>query len=117
MLKIKTIYDFWKTVKVSIPTGDSVEHMEFRIQFAYNVKESKAKAVELTNALPVEQEKMGLDFIKSVITDWDGVTDENDTPIPYSREALESVLDIPWVASEILNVWIKSVNGDPALGN
>ncbi len=117
MLKIKNQYDFWKTIKVSIPSGDSVEHMEFRLLFAYDVQASKAKASEIMNALPAKQEKMGLDFIKSVITDWDGVVDENGATIAYSKQALEQVLDIPWVAKEILSVWISAINGDPALGN
>ena len=68
-------------------------------------------------ALPQEQEAMGLDFIKSVIIGWDGIVNENGKPILYSKNALENVLDIPWVGKAVLEVWITAINGDPALGN
>lgn len=50
------------------------------------------------------------DLLFEIIADWDGVESEPGKPLPFSQEALDSLLDIPSVGAQILEAWFNSIN-------
>lgn len=54
------------------------------------------------------------DLLWEIIADWDGVESEPGKPLPYSREALEQILQITSVGAQILQAWFNSINHEKA---
>lgn len=46
-----------------------------------------------------------------LLTDWDDIRDANGEKIPFSREALNQVLDIHPLPISIASAWVDAVNG------
>lgn len=51
------------------------------------------------------------DFASEIVTGWDGITDADGAPIPYSADALAQVMDLPYVTQGITDALIEYLFG------
>ena len=57
-------------------------------------------------------------FQKLVLTGWgEDVVDADGTPIPYSKEARDRALELPWFAKAVRDEYARGLAGEPRLGN
>lgn len=52
-----------------------------------------------------------IEFLSSVINDWDGVVDEKMQIVPCHEETKRSLLDIPYVRAAALRAYFDAVSG------
>lgn len=60
------------------------------------------------------RQALDADFAREVWIGWDGVEDEAGKPIPFSAEAREQLLGIPYVRAALVRAYFESVLGAPA---
>ncbi len=83
MFKVVKRDSVWWPVMIEVPRGDGTKKMDtYKIKVQYKLLGRK------------EMESMDPDSdIAEYIMDWDGIVDENNDPIPFSRERLDELLD------------------------
>ena len=114
MLKIKSQYDFWRTIKVTEPDGTVAE---FKVQFSYDPTRDKQALNDILNALPVEQAKLATQFATQTVIGWDGIADADGKKLAFDKGTLEQILSVTWLGNAIVEAWISAVQGKPQLGN
>ena len=113
---------FWWPVTVNMPhpenAGSFVE-ATFEMQFeALSMARAKQLDEEREKVPPEQQASRAFDFIFELARDWREIVDESRQPIPFSREALERMLQLPWFRTGVLAAYQQAVNGQAArLGN
>ena len=51
------------------------------------------------------------DLLNEVLLGWDGINDEDGNPIKYSQIALQQVIDVPMLATDISKAFFDSLAG------
>lgn len=99
-------------VEVTNPgTGEVVFTAQVLSSYSGKVREAQRKVAKLMQKYGVDekamlkldpeiQEKAGLDVVASSIVGWD--LEDNGKPFPLTEENVKTVLEIPWVAVQIL---------------
>lgn len=94
-LKINAAPTFTALVKVTMP-GGALAELEFT--FAFKPVAKVQAWVEQSAAA----NRSDGDFLSEIVRDWRGVSEDDGTPVPYSREALEKLLtSYPAAATDI----------------
>ncbi len=108
MFKLKAKPTFRVKCALPIPGERSVSvEIEFR-------HKTRTQLVEWGDTLPGRQDG---DVLEEIIVNWSGVTDENDAPLPFSRAALEALLnEFPSAAKVIYTTYSQEL-ADARLGN
>lgn len=60
-----------------------------------------------------EGKLMDSEIAPEILMGWKGINDENGA-VPYSEEAKERVLDIPFVRAALISAFLKSLKGSEA---
>jgi len=68
---------------------------------------------ELGEAIQTE-EASDQDIAREVLVGWAGITDDDGEEVPFSKAALERLLDIPMLATAIVTTYFKSLQGAKA---
>lgn len=93
---------------------DGAAFKSHRVRVTFEIL-NKAEALEI-----VKQEDAPL--LRRVVVGWGdesgrgGFDDESGAPIPFSAEALEQVVEIPWIAAALVRGYFDAANGGK-LGN
>ncbi|NBS69049.1 hypothetical protein EBT31_09065 [bacterium] len=56
-------------------------------------------------------EKGDLPLLKSIVLDWNGITNEDDTTVPFSIEALTEFADDPYWVRGVLKAYTETFDG------
>lgn len=79
----------------------------FKFHLVCERQESEALRKSMT-----DEKLSAVDFLHEVVTGWDGqklVLEDDGTPSPFSREALDDMLSIPGVAALISRAYVLEV--------
>ena len=57
------------------------------------------------------QEITEVDLLNEVLLGWDGINDEDGNPIKFSQKALQQVIDVPMLATDISKAFFNSIAG------
>lgn len=101
---------FWWTVTVDVPADDSTEKHEFKVY----IKDHSSK--EYAEALTTSGEAF-VKYLASLISDWEGVQDEQGKPLPCTEENKLEVLDIGYMLSGLLGAMAKIQSGEAEAKN
>jgi hypothetical protein len=94
-------------VPVNVPTsGGKTELHTFTAKFKIMGNEYFEKAQQ--------KAKDDIDLISKLITGWDGVLDDNDKPVKYSKKALSELCSLPFVRIAIIKAYTEALNGAEA---
>jgi len=77
------------------------------------VRLSQSRLRELGEAIQTE-EASDQDIAREVLVGWAGITDDDGEEVPFSKAALERLLDIPMLATAIVTTYFKSLQGAKA---
>lgn len=59
-------------------------------------------------------DKGDTDLIESVLVGWEGIKDEGDKDLPYSKAALKELIDDPYFTRGIVKSYLESLEGAKA---
>ena len=108
MFKLKAKPTFRVKCALPIPGEPSVSvEIEFR-------HKTRVQLVEWGATLLGRQDG---DVLEEIIANWSGITDENDVPLPFSRAALEALLNEFPAAAKVLSSTYTQELADARLGN
>jgi len=51
------------------------------------------------------------DIARQVLVGWSGITDDEGEEVPFSKAALDRLLDVPMLATAIVTTYFKSLQG------
>lgn len=74
------------------------------------IRLSQSRIRELSAALQ-DQETGDQDIAREVLVGWSGITDDDGEEVPFSKAALDRLLDIPMLATAIVTTYFKSLQG------
>jgi len=74
------------------------------------IRVSQARLRELGEAIQAE-EASDQDIAREVMVGWSGITDDDGEEVPFSKAALDRLLDIPMLATAIVTTYFKSLQG------
>ncbi len=105
MFKLQQSDSYSWPIKVKMPTdGGRFIEQTFDAVFK-RLPASKTKEL-------VEAESMNdIEFAKSVIVGWKGITDDNGAEVPFSEGTRDALLDVPSVATAIVEAYLMSASG------
>lgn len=92
------------TIKGTIKNGAGVDE-----PFTFRLTCDRIDAEAIQAALNGGDDSPISDFFTPITTDWDGVTDADGKPLPYSAEALQQLFKIPGVARIALRTYLTEV--------
>jgi len=103
-------------VKIVIPAdGGKRETFTFDAEFR-RLKQSRiAEIMEFGQrknrgeTLEPGQDMSDMELLGEILCGWDGVVDDDDTPIPFSKSSLEQLCELPTVAGQIAEAWLGSL--------
>jgi hypothetical protein len=110
MLKLKQKSDYTYTWPVKIPfpaDNGTISHAEFSVTFRYR---DAAQLQRLRDRL-IDTETDALAAFTEVISDWSGVIGDDDQPVPYSRDALQALLQLPSAPFALMEAYSASLRG------
>jgi hypothetical protein len=55
------------------------------------------------------QDMSDMELLDEILCGWDGVVDDADEPIPFTRASLEQLCELPTVAGQIAEAWLGSL--------
>lgn len=61
-----------------------------------------------------EQPEVGQEMLRDKIQGWEGIADEDGQVLVYSPEALEALLDVPYIERAFSTGLLQASNGAPA---
>jgi hypothetical protein len=94
---------FSAPVPLSVP--GLADPLEVRVTFRHKTREALAKW------LADAGQRADGDMLHDVITEWTGMADEQGEPVPYSRTALETLLDnYPAARGELFAVYVSELS-------
>lgn len=103
MFKLSVSKTFTTPVNFKIPVdGGTYQTNSFIGEF---------KRLTLSEMRDLPKEGTDAEMCRRVMVGWNEIADENGTPLPFSSEALDRLLDIVGVASTILQTFFGTLNG------
>lgn len=84
-----------------------------RQNFSFSVVARRMSTDELSDLLS-DSEKQLVPFLQEIITDWQGVTDEDGEAIGYTSQACAQLLAIPGIPNLIFAAWLAGVGAKDA---
>jgi hypothetical protein len=117
--KLAKTYRYWWPVTVRIPDpaapGEIIEQ-KFQVELQPMPQDewlaSQEESAKITTLRGVTEH--GVSQIKRIVTNWDGVVDDDARPVPYSTEGLEMALQHAWFRAAIQKALADSQNGEAA---
>ncbi len=108
MLKIVKNPEFTVPVKVLVPTGDrgQVEH-QFKMRFRALTRTEEQQYDSFSAASTDE-------FLKRIVVGWEGLQDEDGTPLEFSDEALNMLIDLHYLRMGIMQAYTSAISGAKA---
>ena len=94
-------------ITVNVPVDGGTEPHTIKINFRLLTKPEGARLARLSFE---DQEEKTLDYI----TNWEGVLDMEDKPVPFTRENLSALLEHEYIARAIAIGWREASAGLPA---
>jgi hypothetical protein len=74
------------------------------------VRVSQSRLRELAELLQGEA-ATDADIAREVLVGWSGITDDEGEEVPFSKAALDRLLDVPMLATAIVTTYFKSLQG------
>ncbi|WP_323036253.1 hypothetical protein [Pararhodobacter sp.] len=100
MLKITQNPEFTQKVKVRVPVDGGFSEQEFSARFRV-VPWSELTAIETD---PAEQ-------LRRVWVGWDGIVDDDNSPIEFSDAARDRLIEILFIRTPCLRTYVDAVAG------
>lgn len=105
MIKLKRTPTYWWPVKVAVAQdGGTWGEETFEVQFTRLAVDALRTLTEEVKATKMSDPE----YAARVVLDWRGVTDENGQALPFSREALLGLCQLPGVAWAIVGAFLDS---------
>jgi len=107
---------YWWPVTIAVPHPDldragQMLEMTFRMRFEA-LPRDEARIMQERTAKPAGEEEPNADLLR-VIKGWDeDVVDEAGKPVPFSAEALRSLLQVSWFRLGVYRAWAASLVGE-----
>lgn len=112
MFKLAPAPTFKAKVLVHVPGVGRVE--PFQVEFRHM---TQRKLQAFLEEVRTKKDSEAIDALAEIIVGWDGVCDHAGDPIPFSREALATMIDIfPSTAEALFKAYAEELSG-ARLGN
>lgn len=99
-------------VTVRAPKDGGFEEQTFTVRFrAITSGRAKRLAEDLAPAAARDQERKLADLLPDVVIGWRDVVDEDGAPIPFDADALERILDLPYVRVAVMAAYVQAITG------
>lgn len=121
--KLAKTYRYWWPVTVQIPDTDHPGRFleqQLRVEFEPLPQDEAIAIDEAGAALRTMREinDHGVQYMRRVVNDWDGVEGTDGKPVPFTAELLEQALQHAWFRTALQRALRESQNGEAAkLGN
>jgi len=110
MFKLQQSENYSWPVKVKVPVdGGLFIEQTFDAVF-------KRLAASKTKELVGSENMNDIEFAKSVLIGWKGVTDDSGNDVPFSDGTRDSLLDVPSVATAVVESYLMSSSGMSSSG-
>lgn len=100
---------FWPVIVKTPVTGGNVKEETFEAEFK-RVSQTRIKEIR---DLIMKEEITDTDLAREIVVGWKGINDGS-AEMEFSKENLESVLDVPQLAASIIKAWFQSISGEAA---
>ena len=121
MFRLAPVASFQRTVTVHVPLTDGADRTDrqsfvarFRVLDPDEAKAFDARRRAMTAADLADDPHA---LLRLVLIGWDEVTDEAGKPMPFSADARDALLALPWVPPALIEAWRAGLAGEPRLGN
>lgn len=116
---------FWWPVKVKVPSGSRSGHFETQqidMQFKAVSRDEARQIASERDSLESDDERVDHEdaTLRRAIVGWkeETVTGEDGKPVPFSDEALDQALQMPWVRLAAYKAYADAIsNGEASKGN
>ena len=100
MLKIARNPEFTHEVHVRVPVDGGYSDQKFKARF---------RVVPWKDLVAIENDPE--EQARRVLIGWEGIVDEDDTPVPYSDAMRDQLLDMMFMRVPILRAYVEAVAG------
>jgi hypothetical protein len=90
----------WATVKVNAPGEDGIERQSFRARFLILPEEERQALAETPR-----------EAMRQVWLDWDGITDIDGKPVPFSETAREQLMGYSYITLGVAEAYQRATAG------
>lgn len=104
MLKIIKNPEFTATVKVQMPVAGGHSDASFTGRF-------KVLSISDSEAFNMLSTEGTTDYLRAILLGWDGVVDDDGTPISFNDESRDQLIDIPYVRVALLSTYNSAMLG------
>lgn len=109
MFKLKKTNTFSWPVRIKVPQdGGTFGVSEIALQFEQLPQEAFNDLVKAADM------DFNAELLRKTVRGWEKVCEEDGTPIPFSDEALEQLLSIPWARNAAAEAYMEAVSGNRA---
>jgi hypothetical protein len=106
MFKIEKKATFFWPVLVNVPKdGGGFASHEFQAEFKFH---EQSKMDLLLERLKNDDH----DILRDLLVGWKQVSNPDGTPVEYTEEAKEALIDIPYVRSALLKSYFEAISGN-----
>lgn len=96
---------FTATINLTIPGQDELGQVKFT--FAHKTSEGLKAWLDSAGR---EKNMTDTKMLSEVVLDWDGVLDDEDKPVPYTKDALSKLLtNYPTASGELVTGYINAL--------
>lgn len=108
MFVLKKVVTYFWPVKFEVPQSGGTHKKE-----TLNIEFKRIPQSEIKKLLEGEADKPATDveFSKAVVVGWKDVQDEDGSPIEFSSESLQQILEVPMVAKSVVSSYLESIAG------
>ncbi|TDE40925.1 hypothetical protein [Antarcticimicrobium sediminis] len=103
MFNVVETPEFWRTVKVAVPSDDGHVEASFRARFRV-IDEETAGTYDVMRSEGMK------DFLRTATLELDDIAGEGGKPIPYSPQLLDQMLSRSYVRLAMLRSYSDAVN-------
>lgn len=104
MLKITRAPEFTQKVTVSMPVNGGFQDATFTARF-------RALTISEASAFDTQTQEGSSDYLRAFFVGWDGVADDDGTPMPFNDANRDLLIDISFVRVAILSAYNAAMMG------
>lgn len=113
-------HEFWWPVTVKVPAdGGSIVEQSFEVRFTAQTRDDAIAAIEKAAQTRDPRARAELEYeqLRSVVTDWRGVIDQDRAALPFSETAFAQACQTTWFRAGLNAAYADALNGVGAAGN
>ncbi len=121
MFRLAPVATMRRTVTIRVPdpdVADKLVEQTLTVLFRIMSPNEVSQFDERVRALPMEERARNPHgFLKQIVIGWEDVADAGGKPVPFTPEALEAALQLPWFPAPVAEEYWRAMAGQPRLGN